>query len=130
MCYNIHYIRYYILLNNKKNYAGKLKKGPQGIHLTDFNLSGDCFGTDIIQNCTKWSNMEVHGRSFGPIFAKFHCASFLFQKVGKDDKMVQKNTNMPFFVKQIFEKLHASSQSWKKQTFRYNLLKFNESNYL
>ena len=47
---------------------------------SDFNLSGGCFGTDIIQNCTKWSNIGVHGLSFGPIFAKFHCASFLLRK--------------------------------------------------
>ena len=28
---------------------------------TDFNLSPGCFGTDIIQQCTKWSNIGVHG---------------------------------------------------------------------
>ena len=48
--------------------------------IADFNLSGGCFGTDIIQNCTKWSNIGVHGLSFGPIFAKFQCASFLLRK--------------------------------------------------
>ena len=31
---------------------------------SDFNLSGGCFGTDIIQNCTKWSNIGVHGLNF------------------------------------------------------------------
>ena len=49
----------------------------QLINPTDFNLSGGCFGTDIIQNCTKWSNMGVHGLSLGPFVAKLRCASFL-----------------------------------------------------
>ena len=46
----------------------------------DFILNGGCFGTDIIQNCTKWSNIGVHGLSYGPFVAKLRCASFLFQK--------------------------------------------------
>ena len=48
--------------------------------LSNFNLSEGCFGTDIIQNCTKWSDIIIHGLSFRPIFAKFHCASFLLWK--------------------------------------------------
>ena len=56
------------------------KKGPQGIHLTGFSLSGGCFGIDVIQNCTKWSNMGVHGLSYGPFGAKLRCASFLIRK--------------------------------------------------
>ena len=47
---------------------------------SDFNLSGGCFGTEIIQNCTKWSNIGVHGLSFGPIEAEFQGVSFLIQK--------------------------------------------------
>ena len=53
------------------------------IHLRispDFNLSGGCFGTEIIQNATKWSNIGVHGLSIGPIEAEFQGASFLIQK--------------------------------------------------
>ena len=46
----------------------------------DFNLSGGCFGTEIIKNCTKWSNIGVHGLSIGPIEAEFQGASFLIQK--------------------------------------------------
>ena len=49
-------------------------------HQTDFNLSGGCFGTEIIKNCTKWSNIGVHGLRLGPIKAEFQCASFLIQK--------------------------------------------------
>jgi hypothetical protein len=30
-------------------------------HISDFNLSVGCFGTDIIQKCTKWSQIGVHG---------------------------------------------------------------------
>ena len=46
----------------------------------DFSLSGGCFGTDIIQNCTKWSNMGLHGLSYGPFVAKLRCASSLNSK--------------------------------------------------
>ena len=49
------------------------------IHNPDFNFSGGCFGTDIIQNCTKLSNIGVHPLSFGPIVAKFHCVSCLIR---------------------------------------------------
>ena len=49
-------------------------------HLSDFNLSVGCFGTDIIQKCTKWSQIGVHGLKIWPIFAKFQCASFLIPK--------------------------------------------------
>ena len=47
---------------------------------TGFSLSGGCFGTDIIQNCTKLSNMGVHGLSYGQFVAKLRCASFLIRK--------------------------------------------------
>ena len=49
-------------------------------YFSDFNLSGDCSGTDIIQECTKWFQMRVHGLEIGQIFAKCQRAS------------VQKNT--------------------------------------
>ncbi len=48
--------------------------------IADFNLSPGCFGTDIIQKCTKWSQIGVHGLKIGQIFAKFQCASFLVRK--------------------------------------------------
>ena len=48
--------------------------------LSDFNLSGGCFGTEIIQNCMKWSNIGVHGLRLGPIEAEFQGASFLIQQ--------------------------------------------------
>ena len=47
---------------------------------SDFSLSSGCFGTEIIKNCTKWSNIGVHGLSFGPIEAEFQGASFLIRK--------------------------------------------------
>ena len=50
------------------------------IENTDFSLSPGCFGTNIIQNCTKWSNIGVHGLKIGPIEAEFQGASFLIQK--------------------------------------------------
>ena len=50
------------------------------ILFTDFNLSPGCFGTEIIKNCTKWSNIGVHGLRLGPIEAEFQGASFLIRK--------------------------------------------------
>ena len=47
---------------------------------SDFSLSPGCFGTEIIKNGTKWSNIGVHGLSFGPIEAEFQGVSFLIQK--------------------------------------------------
>ena len=52
----------------------------------DFKLSPGCFGTDIIQKCTKWSQMGVHGLPIGQILAKFQCACFLVRKIKKDIK--------------------------------------------
>ena len=88
----------------------------------DFNWCGGCFGTDIVQNCTKSSNLGVHGLIFGLSFSKFQCACFWFEKMRKHDKMVEKTQTCRFVVKKIFEKLHASYQRWKKKIFRYNCL--------
>ena len=96
------------------------------MHFTDFNLSGGCFGTDVIQNHTKWSNIGDHGLIFGPIFAKFQCAFFNSKKCGKWQYGQKKHKHFVFREK-IFEKLHASYQSWKKQMFRCNLFEFDYS---
>ena len=56
---------------------------PSVLHCADFNLGRGCFGTDIIRNCTKLSNIKIHELIFGPIFAKFDCASFSIQKNGE-----------------------------------------------
>ena len=48
--------------------------------VADFSLSPGYFGTEIIKNCTKWSNIGVHGLSIGPIEVEFQGASFLIQK--------------------------------------------------
>ena len=55
----------------------KVFKNNNITYLSDFSLSGDCFGTDIIQKCTKWFQIGVHGLKIGQIFAKFQCVSFL-----------------------------------------------------
>ena len=39
--------------------------------------------TDIIQNCTKWSNSGLHGLSLRRFGAKLRCASFLIRKNDK-----------------------------------------------
>ncbi len=54
------------------------------------SLSVGCFGTDIIQKCTKWSQIGVHGLKIGQIFAKFQCASFLIRTMWKNENMVEK----------------------------------------
>ena len=96
------------------------------LKIADFNLSVGCFGTDIIQKCTKWSQIGVHGLKIWPIFAKFQCASFLIRKnVEKWQYGRKKTQKCSFSWKKIFEKLHGPYQSWKKQIFRYNLLKLN-----
>ena len=83
----IHIVLQFTYLSTKTIHADTPKKGPQEIrsvlfrtHIADFNLSGGCFGTEIIQNYTKWSNIGVHGLSFGPIEAEFQGASFLIRK--------------------------------------------------
>ena len=50
------------------------------IYNADFNLSPGCFGTEIIKNCTKWSNIGLHGLRLGPIEAEFQGAFFLIRK--------------------------------------------------
>ena len=42
--------------------------------IVGFSLSGDLFGTRIIQQCTKWFEMGVIGFRFGLIFATSRCA--------------------------------------------------------
>ena len=46
----------------------------------DFISSEGCFGTDIIQKCTKWFQIGVHGLIFWPIIAKCQCARFFMRK--------------------------------------------------
>ena len=56
----------------------------------DFNFSVGCFGTDIIQKCTKWSQIGVHGLKIGQIFANFNARLFWFEKMWKQNDMVEK----------------------------------------
>ena len=66
-------------------------------NFTDFNLSGGCFGTDIIQKCTKWSQIGVHGLKICQIFAKFQCASFPIRKNVKKWKYGRKKRKTVVF---------------------------------
>ena len=65
-------------------------------YIADFNLSGGCFGTEIIPKCTKWSNIKIHGLFFGPILAKFQCAFFNSKKRGKMTIWSKKQKNIVF----------------------------------
>ena len=40
----------------------------------DFSLSGGCFGTDIIQKCTTWYQIGVHGLKIWQIFTTIQFA--------------------------------------------------------
>ena len=80
----------------------------------DFILSGGRFGTHIIQNCTKWSNVGVHGLSFGPILRQISLRLFSTLNNMKNDNIVQQTKTYSFSQKKI-EKLHASHQSWKNK---------------
>ena len=56
-----------------------LQKQP-GLRLksdADFNLSGDCCGTDIVPNYTKWPSIGLHGMNIGQISAKSQCFFFI-----------------------------------------------------
>ena len=50
---------------------------------------------------------------------------FNSKKCGKMTIWSKKTQKCRFSWKKIFEKLHGPYQSWKKQIFRYNLLKLN-----
>ena len=50
------------------------------IHMLRLQLKRGLFWTDIIQNCTKWSNSGLHGLSLRRFGAKLSCASFLIRK--------------------------------------------------
>ena len=70
------------------------------LNISDFNLSGGCFGNDIIQKCTKWSQIGVHGLIIGQVFAKFQCASDIFAFVWPKFVFVYIFSNqIAFFVK-------------------------------
>ena len=97
---------------------------------TGFSLNGGCFGTDIIQIFTKWSNVGVHGLSYGPFVTKLHCASFLIRKHQENWQYCKTKPRKNDVREKKNEKLHASHRSWKKQMFRYNSLKFDWFNYL
>ena len=93
--------------------------------LSRLQLKRGLFWDHIIQNCTKWSNSGVHGLSYTPFVAKLRCASFLIRKNQETWQYGPTKLKNVDFPEKIFEKLHASHQSWKKQKFKSNLLKFD-----
>ena len=99
------------------------------IHSSDFNLSGGCFGTEIIKKCTKWSNIGVHGLRLGPIEAEFQGASFSIRK-NAEKKIIwsQKTQKWCFSWTKFFEKQNASHQickKWKLDIIYLNSIEFN-----
>ena len=70
---------------------------------SDFNLNPGCFGTDIIQKCTKWYHVGVHGLKIGQMFPTFQCMSYLVRNdAPKTQKRRYRNWIMINFVKQIY----------------------------
>ena len=90
-----------IMAVESSNKARELRVAYGTLLIADFNLSGGCFGTDIVQNYTKCSNIEAHGLIFWPIFAKFQCAFCLLRKMKKHDHMAKKTQKCSFSWKNI-----------------------------
>ena len=63
----------------------------------DFNLSVGCFGADIIQKCTKWIQIGVHGLKIVQIFAKIECVCWSIRQMWKIYNVVE-NTQIYFVV--------------------------------
>ena len=49
------------------------REAKEKYHRLNWRVS--CYGTNIVQKCTKWSQMRVHRLISGQIFAKFQCVS-------------------------------------------------------
>ena len=89
----------------------------------DFNLSGDCFGTDITQKCKKWFQMGAHGLTFGRICAKIHCVFFMLETCKKTNSNMVKNTHTKVTVNRWFyihtvllnTRLYKNLQLWTKR---------------
>ena len=94
--------------SNHKNASKNIKKhiakcSNVTSNHTDFYLSPGCFGTDIIQKCTKWSQIGIHGLKIRQIFSKCACVSFLVQKKPKRLKNVSIVTNWYILMFNIFD---------------------------
>ena len=75
-------------------------------------LKRGLFWYDIIQKCTKWCQIGVHGLKIGQIFAKFQCAFFWSE-------------TMSFFVKTNLWEATRAIPKLEKTIKIYNLIKFN-----
>ena len=73
------------------NSRGGRSEAQHNINKYRLQLKRGLFWTDMIQNCTKWSNMGVHGLSYGPFVAKLRCASFLLRKNQEKSQYGPKN---------------------------------------
>ena len=92
-------IRFEYLLSVLENYIYE-KMSHQITYNIDFSLSGGCFGTDIIQKCTKWSQIGVHGLTKMTDLRKNSMRVFFDAKqYGKMITWSKQNTTMYFFVK-------------------------------
>ena len=94
---------------------GSSRRFPSHIYRSaDFKFSGGCFGTDIIQKCTKWFQIGVHRLICWPIFTKFTFAFFLMR------------TNME--KRQYGRKKNTCSVSWKNRLQATRLIPKLEKN--
>ena len=53
------------------------------MYIYRLQLKHGLFWYGLIQKCTKWCQIGVHGLKIGQIFAKFQCASFFDSKCQK-----------------------------------------------
>ena len=70
-------------------------------NVADINLSEGCFGTEIAQKYTEWSQMGAHRLKIGQIFAKIQCAHFGFEQIRQKRKYCSKYWNRITSCKQI-----------------------------
>ena len=88
------------------------------LHHSNFNFSGGCFGTEIIQK-SKMHEMAKYRSSRADIWTNLRQFSirFFFNSKKWETMTIWPKTkqNKSFVVKKNFEKLHASHQSWKNK---------------
>ena len=74
---------------------------------TGFNLSVGCFGPTLSKIAPNGQIWDFTGSRYDGSAPNYVARLFYFEKIKKNDNMVQKNSKMLIFVKKIFEKLHA-----------------------
>ena len=88
------------------------------IYFTDFNLSGGCFGTDIIQKCMKCLRSEFTGWKLTRSAQNVNARLFWFDPKQKNENVDQKYATCCCFVKKTLRSTGATPKLEKKQFIR------------